>query len=305
MKKPDEVRDLLTELNAPVKQRTDMCCLVMLALADIKEDTPWSEANNNWIRIHDIIAFIKEIYGVVYAENSRETIRKQALHPFRIAAFVEDNTLATNSPKYSYRLTAEFLEVLRVYNSSEWDTVKTAFLSTHTSLVEMYDTKRSKSKMPIQINGVDLSLSIGRHNVLQKAIIEEFAPRFAPNSECLYIGDTTKRDLFKNETALGDLGFIITLHDKMPDIVLYSRDKDWLYFIEAVTSVGSMDPKRIIELSEMTEHVTSGKIFVTAFPDFKAYKKFANSLAWDTEVWIAEKPDHMIHLNGDRFIGPR
>jgi hypothetical protein len=305
MKKPDEVRDLLTELNAPVKQRTDMCCLVMLALADIKEDTPWSEANNNWIRIHDIIAFIKEIYGVVYAENSRETIRKQALHPFRIAAFVEDNTLATNSPNYSYRLTAEFLEVLRGYNSSEWDTVKTAFLSTHTSLVEMYDTKRSKSKMPIQINGVDLSLSIGRHNVLQKAIIEEFAPRFAPNSECLYIGDTTKRDLFKNETALGDLGFIITLHDKMPDIVLYSRDKDWLYFIEAVTSVGSMDPKRIIELSEMTEHVTSGKIFVTAFPDFKTYKKFANSLAWDTEVWIAEKPDHMIHLNGDRFIGPR
>jgi len=305
MKKPDEIRSLLTELNVPVKQRSDMCCLVMLALAGVREDTPWSEANNNWIRIHDIIAFIKENYGVVYAENSRETIRKQALHPFRIAAFVEDNTLATNSPNYSYRLTAEFLELLRGYNSSEWDSVKAAFMSTHTSLVEMYDTKRSKSKMPIQINGVDFSLSTGKHNVLQKAIIEEFAPRFAPNSECLYIGDTTKRDLFKNETALENLCFNITLHDKMPDIVLYSKDKDWLYFIEAVTSVGSMEPKRIIELSEITEHVISGKIFVTAFLDFKTYKKFANALAWDTEVWIAETPDHMIHLNGDRFIGPR
>ncbi len=305
MKKPDEIRSLLTELNVPVKQRSDMCCLVMLALAGVKDDAQWNEANNNWIRIHDIIAFIKENYGVIYAENSRETIRKQALHPFRIAAFVEDNTLATNSPNYSYRLTSEFLEVLRSYNSSEWDSAKAVFMSTHTSLVERYDTKRSKSKMPIQINGMDFSLSTGKHNELQKAIIEEFAPRFAPNSECLYIGDTTKRDLFKNETALENLGFKITLHDKMPDVVLYTEDKDWLYFIEAVTSVGAMEPKRIIELSEMTEHVTSGKIFVTAFPDFKTYKKFANALAWDTEVWIAEKPDHMIHLNGDRFIGPR
>ena len=26
---------------------------------------------------------------------------------------------------------------------------------------------------------------------------------------------------------------------------------------------------------------------------------------WDTEVWIAELPEHMIHLNGDQFMGPR
>ncbi|MFS2517149.1 MULTISPECIES: BsuBI/PstI family type II restriction endonuclease [Parabacteroides] len=28
-------------------------------------------------------------------------------------------------------------------------------------------------------------------------------------------------------------------------------------------------------------------------------------IAWETEVWIAENPGHMIHFNGDRFIGPR
>ena len=66
-----------------------------------------------------------------------------------------------------------------------------------------------------------------------------------------------------------------------------------------------MDEKRILEIEEMTKGVKTGKIFVTAFLDFKTYKKFSDQLAWETEVWIAEMPDHMIHLNGDRFMGPR
>lgn len=153
--------------------------------------------------------------------------------------------------------------------------------------------------------GSDFNFSTGKHNQLQKAIIEEFAPRFAPNSECLYVGDTIEKDLVKNVDKLMELGFEITLHDKMPDVVLYREDKDWIYFVEAVTSVGPMNPKRILEIEEMTKDVKSGKIFVTAFPDFKTYKKFSEELAWETEVWIAEMSEHMIHLNGDRFMGPR
>lgn len=160
-------------------------------------------------------------------------------------------------------------------------------------------------KMPVKINGKDFTLSAGKHNQLQKAILEEFAPRFAPSSECLYLGDTTKKDLIKETDALQKLGFDISVHDKMPDVILYSAEKDWLYFVEAVTSVGPMEPRRIKELEEMTKNVTSGKIYVTAFLDFKTYKKFSESLAWETEVWLADMPDHMIHLNGDKFLGPR
>ena len=159
--------------------------------------------------------------------------------------------------------------------------------------------------MPVCINGADFQFSTGKHNELQKAIIEEFAPRFAPGSECLYVGDTIEKDLVKNVVKLTDLGFEITLHDKMPDVVLYREDKDWIYFVESVTSVGPMDSKRILELTEMTKNVTAGKIFVTAFLDFKTYKRFSENLAWETEVWIAEMPEHMIHLNGDKFLGPR
>lgn len=91
----------------------------------------------------------------------------------------------------------------------------------------------------------------------------------------------------------------------MPDVILYRPDKDWIYFIEAVASVGPMSPQRIIDIQRMTKKVKSGKIFITAFPDMAEYKKFSMTLAWETEVWIADFPDHMIHLNGDKFMGPR
>lgn len=91
----------------------------------------------------------------------------------------------------------------------------------------------------------------------------------------------------------------------MPDVVLYRKDKDWIYFIEAVDSVGPMDPERIKDIETMTENVKSGKIYITAFLSFAKFKKFSEQLAWETEVWIADMPDHMIHLNGDKFMGPR
>ena len=305
MDKIEETRDFLNRIGMPKAQQADICCYVILAMAGIKPDMQWKEATNEWIRIHDIIQFANSYYGTTYAENSRETFRKQALHHFRTAALVEDNGKATNSPNYRYRLTEETLQMLRVRDTIEWQPSLRRFLHYHQSLIEMYASKKKMSMMPVQINGQDFSFSPGKHNELQKAIIEEFAPRFAPNSECLYVGDTIEKDLVKNVEKLTELGFEITLHDKMPDVVLYREDKDWLYFVESVTSVGPMDPKRILEITEMTKDVTAGKIFVTAFLDFKTYKRFSEELAWETEVWIAEMPDHMIHLNGDKFLGPR
>ena len=239
------------------------------------------------------------------AENSRETFRKQAMHHFRTAALIEDNGKATNSPNYRYRLTEETVGILQQLDGSNRKDAIQRFTNYHERLIDIYASKKKMTLMPVKINNESFTFSPGKHNELQKAIIEEFAPRFAPNSECLYVGDTIEKDLVKNVDKLRSLGFEITLHDKMPDVVLYREDKDWIYFVESVTSVGPMDPKRIIEITDMTKDVTAGKIFVTAFLDFGTYKKFSESLAWETEVWIAESPDHMIHLNGDKFLGPR
>ena len=303
--KVEETREFLKTVGMPKAQQADLCCYVILAMAGIKPDMSWNEATNEWVRIHDIIQFVNTFYGMSYAENSRETFRKQALHRFRTAALVEDNGKATNSPNYRYRLTEEIVQILRTMQIPTWKASIQGFLFHHEKLIDKYASKKRMTMMSVNINSKDFKFSAGKHNELQKAIIEEFAPRFAPNAECLYVGDTIEKDLVKNADKLKELGFEITLHDKMPDVVLYREDKNWIYFVESVTSVGPMDPKRILEITEMTKAVTAGKIFVTAFLDFKTYKKFAEKLAWETEVWIAEMPEHMIHLNGDRFMGPR
>ena len=301
----EKASTLLESMKVPEKQRNQMCCLVLLAMADLMPGTKWSCAQNNWKRIHDIISFVDEYYGVKYAENSRETIRKQAMHHFRNAAFIEDNGMATNSPNYRYRLTDEMLNLVRSYGKRQWNSNRKAFLELHQGLMDLYDTKRKFTKIPVVINGASFSFSPGKHNELQKAIIEEFAPRFSPGAECLYVGDTIEKDLVFDEDRLSQLGVEMTIHDKLPDVMLYSPDRNWLYFVEAVTSVGPMTPSRVKQIQEMTEGSHAGRIYVTAFLDLKTYKKFADQLAWDTEVWIAEMPDHMIHLNGDRFLGPR
>jgi hypothetical protein len=310
MDKLDIAKKLLSKIGMPVKQQSPLCSMTLLAMAGLKSDTPWRNASNQWMRIHDVIAFITENYSVVYAENSREAFRKHAMHPFRTAALIEDNGVVTNSPNYRYRITPEFLQVVQdVPDDGNFvdasDLVLEHFIAKHESLSNIYASKKRMRKIPVRINNRDFTFSPGKHNKLQKAIIEEFAPRFAPNSECLYVGDTIQKDLVRDVKTLSKLGFEITLHDKMPDVVLYRKDKDWIYFVESVTSVGPMDPKRIVEIEAMTKKVKAGKIYVTAFLDFASYKKFSAQLAWDTEVWIADMPDHMIHLNGDKFIGPR
>ena len=305
MDKLSEAKKFLEKIGMPAKQQSDICCYSLLALAGIKPCDNWKKASQNWIRIHDVIDFTKKHYKKTYAENTRETIRKTCMHSFREAAIIEDSGTATNSPKYQYRLTDEALSLIQEYRSSLFEESLNLFLKKHKSLIEKYSNKRKMALLPVSVNGKNFNFSLGKHNQLQKEIIENFAPRFAPGCSCLYIGDTEKKDLFKDEQAMENLGFYITLHDKMPDIVLYRKDKKWIYFIEAVTSVGAMTAQRLLEINKMTEKVNNGKIFITAFPDRTTFKKFISELAWETEVWIAEEPDHLIHLNGDKFLGPR
>lgn len=304
MDKLELAKQLLRQINMPLKQQSNLCGLTLLALAKLRKRMAWSIASNEWMRIHDIITFIREYYNVDYAENSRETFRKQALHHFRIASMIEDNGMPTNSPNYRYRITDEFLTVVKEVGTKNNKSLS-QFVANHNSLAEIYASKKKMQKMPVKINNQDFTFSPGKHNQLQKAVVEEFAPRFAPGSECVYVGDTIQKDMVKNVEKLSQLGFEITLHDKIPDVVLYRDDKNWIYFVECVTSAGPMDAKRIIEIESFTRNTTAGRIYVTAFLDFATFKKFSEQLAWETEIWIADMPDHMIHLNGDKFLGPR
>ena len=305
MNKLEQAKDILAKIGMPKAQQADLCAYTLLSLLNIKEKSKWNTATNEYIRIHDIMGFIKQNYGVAYAENSRETFRKQAMHHFRIAALIEDNSKATNSPNYRYRITNEALNLIKKYFTNERNKELEKYLKNHKKLISIYENKRNLTKIPVKINGENFEFSTGKHNELQKAIIEEFAPRFAQNSIVLYVGDTKDKDLYKDVELLEKLKISMGEHEKLPDVILYQKEKKWIYFIEAVTSVGPISPKRIVEITDMTKDCKLGKIYVTAFIDMKTFKKFTEQLAWETEVWLSEMPDHMIHLNGDKFMGPR
>ena len=185
--KIEKTREFLKTIGMPKAQQADICCYVILAMAGVKPDMSWSEATNEWIRIHDIIQFVNTFYDMGYAENSRETFRKQALHRFRTAALIEDNGKATNSPNYRYRLTEETVQILRTMGTPKWKEYIKRFLCYHEKLIDLYASKKKMTMMPVNINGNEFKFSAGKHNELQKAIIEEFAPRFTPNFLNVYM----------------------------------------------------------------------------------------------------------------------
>lgn len=310
-KKIKEAQQLLYDLGLPSAQQNEMSALTLLALCGLTPGDPWSHAHKHSLTVSKgVMDFVAREYKRIYAPNTRETVRRQVLHQFMQAYIVDynpdDPSLPTNSPRSHYALTESSLKVMKSFGTKGWNTALQKFVAQHGKLAERYKKRRIKNLIPIELaNGKKLQLSPGKHNKLQAAVIREFAPRFAPGSEVLYLGDTAKKDLHVDENKLAELGIPFTEHDKLPDIVLFDNQKKWLFLIEVVTSHGPMSPKRVVELEKMLRNCKVGKVFVTAFLNFAEFKTHTPEIAWETEVWLADIPDHMIHYNGDKFLGPR
>lgn len=310
MGKIEQAQEILEALGLPAAQQNEISALTLLTLAQLSEKTPWKNAKSENLRVHDILGEIKRRYGREYAENSRETIRRKVLHQFEQAGIVirnvDDPERPTNSGLNNYVLSDLVLDVIQSYGTSKWKEKSKIFVDQQGRLLDVYQRAREQTKIPLHIaEGKVFKLSPGRHNKLEVAIVEEFGPRFAPGSKLIYLGDTAKKILVLDKEGFTRLGVSVSEHGKFPDVVLYDAKKKWLFLIEAVTTHGPISPKRQVELEKLFEKARAGKIFVTAFLDFVTYKKYANDIAWETEVWIAEMPSHMIHFNGDKFLGPR
>jgi adenine-specific DNA-methyltransferase len=310
MGKIEQAQEILEALGLPSAQQNEISALTLLTLAQLSEDTPWKNAATESLRVHDMLGEIKRKYGREYAENSRETIRRRVLHQFEQAGIVirnvDDPERPTNSGLTNYVLSDVVLDIIRSYGTSKWKAKSKTFVEQQGRLVDVYQKAKEQAKIPLQIaEGKVYSLSPGRHNKLEVAIVEEFGPRFAPGAKLIYLSDTAKKTLILDEASFAKLGIPISQHGKFPDIILYDVKKKWLFLIEAVTTHGPISPKRQLELEKLFKKSKAGKIYVTAFLDFTTYKKYANDIAWDTEVWIAEMPSHLIHYNGDKFLGPR
>jgi hypothetical protein len=311
MSKINEAQTILKELGLPDAQQNQISALTLLALCGVKKSDAWKDAQRSSLKVtKGIMAFMAKKYKRQYAPNTRETVRRQVLHQFvqaRLADYNPDNPqLPVNSPNAHYAISKSALEVIRTFGTKKWKSSLATFKAEVGELKKRYVKDRNLTLIPLKLSsGKTIRLSPGKHNQVQAAVVRQFASRFAKGSMLLYLGDTAKKDLHMDSKVLKKLGIPIDQHSKLPDVVIYDSNKNWLYLIEAVTSHGPITPKRILELEDLLKNCRAGKIYVSAFPDFAEFKRHTSNLAWETEVWIAGHPDHMIHFNGDKFIGPR
>lgn len=307
-KKVREALELLVVMGLPREQQNERSALTLLALADLRPRTTWINARSPLRRITEMMDWMADHYDVRYAPNTRETIRRQTVHQFVQHGLLLENPdkpgRPINSPKWCYRLSPEALALLQAAGTEAFENALKPFLKTpaaNTLRARHRDLPRETVRMP---DGARVFLSAGGQNELIRAIVEEFTPRFVRKPAVLLLGDAAAKDIISDQAALEALGIVLPPRGKAPDVLVHDADRDWLIIVEAVTSHGPVDQKRKNELTLLLGNAKPGLVFVSAFPDRKTFSRFHSAIAWETEAWIADAPDHMIHFNGQRFLGP-
>nr|WP_245539002.1 BsuBI/PstI family type II restriction endonuclease [Thioflavicoccus mobilis] len=266
-------------------------------------------AEDPLVGITPIMDWARRHYGKNYAPNTRETIRRQTMHQFIDAGLAVYNpdmpNRPVNSPKAVYQIEPTALALLRDFGAPRWRDSLTTYLAKRETLASRYAREREQNRTPVEIApGRQITLSPGEHSELIRSIIEDFAPRFAPGSTLVYAGDTGEKWGYFDAVLLAELGVEVDSHGKMPDVVLHYAARNWLLLVESVTSHGPVDGKRHAELNRLFADATAGLVYVTAFPSRGVMGRYLAEIAWETEVWVADAPSHLIHFDGERFLGP-
>ena len=305
----DEALKILESLNMPREQQNERSALCLLALLNLTPRKAWSRSENPLVGITPMMEFSRDYYGKDYAPNTRETFRRQTIHQFVAAGLALYNPdqpdRPVNSPKAVYQISPDALELMRSFGSRDWDKALKAYLLAQGSLSAKYAMERVQTRIPVTVvPGKKIQLTPGAHNQLIKALIEEFAPRFVPGAQVIYVGDTGSKWSYFDRRLLERVGVSVDAHGKMPDVVFYFPKRNWLLLAESVTSHGPVDGKRHEELARLFAGSSAGLVYVTAFPSRSAMTRHLGAIAWETEVWCADAPSHLIHFNGSRFLGP-
>lgn len=294
-------------------RRRECMAMAFIAVAGVIPRGSWQDAKDfeqdRALKSRDIIDFRNKYLGENGSSGSYDDVRRRDLKPL-VAAGIVVNSLpgsAHNAPNRGYALHPEFARAVRVFGRKQWKSELEGVLANYKTLREQLSSKRKMKRVPIKLaSGVELDFGPGEHNELQKAIVEEFLPRYGYEAEVFYVGDAEDKDAHYDEKRLRAMGVFELDHKELPDLIAYSEQKSWLYIIEAVTSSGPLDAYRHAALQRLLEKVIcGGVVYVTAFPDRgKVFRQYVGEISWETEVWVASDPDHLIHFNGERFLGP-
>jgi hypothetical protein len=309
-----KILDILKAVDIPVDgtdRKMERMAKACMATAQIKRSLKeaTSSETGTYYRSRDIIAFENKYYGERIADASYDNIRRYDLKYLVEAGVVLSSSSkgeqATNNPSRGYALSPAFSRLLHQYGSKDWKAELAKFIAETSSLKEELERKRNLEKVPVTLpNGKTIDLSYGEHNALQKAIIEVFLPLYGFGAEVLYVGDTSDKYLHLEQEALESINFFPLEHEELPDIVAYSKAKNLLYLIEAYHSTGEWSEVRVRKVKRKLEEskCKANVVFFTAFENKNAFRAKAKDIAWETEVWIADVPEHLIHFNGYKFL---
>jgi type II restriction enzyme len=276
----------------------------------VKTPSDWSSAktvSSRSLQTREVISWINEAFGEAISPGSYDDIRRKDLYHLRLAEFVvtDDPTAARNSPRRGWGVNDEASGLLRSFDKKDYERELQKYLGGRQLLSVRLAAQRDLAKHEVQINGELLDFGPGEHNQLIKCVIEDFLPRFGFDAEVLYVGDASARRLILMQQRLVDLGFFeVGNGELLPDVIAYSVKRNWIFLIEAVHSSGPVSQERRFELSSLLTECESPVVYITAFADREKFRQWAADVGWETEVWIASHPDHMIHFNGDKFLGP-
>ncbi len=309
-----DMLDILVAIGIPLetlstdrrKEKMAGACLATGQVVSSLKETK-SVMNGMFMKTRDIIDFENKHYGENISPGSYDDIRRKDLKILvEEGIVINSSTLdrsATNNPNRGYALDAQFASLVKAYGTKQWKDKLDYFTTMRDSVRKELEKKRSLARIPVTLpSGIPLELTPGEHNLLQKKIIEVFLPIWGFGAQVLYVGDTADKYLYRDNETLASLHVFTLEHEELPDIVAYSKEKNLLYMIEAVHSSGPMDEVRVNRLKRQLKNCTAETVFFTAFLNRKMYQKYCLNIAWNTEVWIAETPDHLVHLNGYKFL---
>lgn len=292
-------------------RRLERMAIAFLATADIKNTNDFKsikDLNSRYsLKTRDVINYVNRNFGEDISSGSYDDIRRKDLKLLTVAEVVlrSSPNSATNDSTHGYCINPMYAELIRKYGSENWEQLVAKKLEGVEPLNLKLKRQREIQKVKVSLpSGGKLEFSAGEHNDLQKAIIEDFLPRYGFGAEVLYVGDTSNKYLHLETEKLEELNFFEISHEELPDVIAYSKQKNWLYLIEAVHSSGPISEIRLLQLESLTKNCKVDIVYVTAFLNRPKFRQFMVDIAWETEVWIADNPDHIVHFNGDKFLGP-
>ncbi len=292
-------------------RRLERMAIAFLACGDIRHTSDFKNAKDlshgYSLKTRDIIVYVNKHFGENISSGSYDDIRRKDLKLLTVAEIILQSSpnSATNDSTRGYSINPTYAELVRNFGSKNWEKTVSEKLKDIEPLNKKLRRDRNLKKVNVTLpSGGELTFSAGEHNNLQKAIIEEFLSRYGYGAEVLYVGDTSDKYLYLDTEKLEELNFFEISHEELPDIIAYSSKKNWLYLIEAVHSSGPISELRLIQLQKLTKNCSAEIVYVTAFLNRTKFRQFIADIAWETEVWIADNPDHLVHFNGDKFLGP-